>query len=103
MTRSADDVRHPVFARMYAMASPGVERRGAAAHRTEMLSGRLATAQSWLDRSGVWPRVGGGCHSARDTAAAIAASGFTIERTRRFDFPIGPVPVPHVIGVARRV
>jgi ubiquinone/menaquinone biosynthesis C-methylase UbiE len=209
---STDDVRHPLFARLYAMASPGVERKGAAAHRAEMLdgiagrvlelgagnglnfahypaavtevlavepepylrerataeaarapvaitvvpgiadalpaedgaydaavaslvlctvpdqaaalhelrrvvrsggalhfyehvvgTGRLATAQSWLDRSGVWPRFGGGCHSARDTAAAIAASGFRIERARRFDFPIGPVPVPHVIGVARRV
>jgi SAM-dependent methyltransferase len=211
VARSADDVRHPVFARLYAMASRGVERKGAAAHRTEMLdgiagrvlelgagnglnfaqypaavtevlavepepylraraeaeaaraavpiavvagladalpaddgafdaavaslvlctvpdqaaalyelhrvlrpggalhfyehvvgTGRLATAQSWLDRSGVWPHFGGGCHSARDTAAAIAASGFAIERARRFDFPIGPVPVPHVIGVARR-
>jgi SAM-dependent methyltransferase len=211
VTRSADDVRHPVFARFYAMASPGIERKGAATHRAEMLdgiagrvlelgagnglnfahypatvtevlaveperylrerataeaarapvpitvvpgladalpaedgafdaavaslvlctvpdqvaalaelrrvlrpggalhfyehvvgTGRLATAQSWLDRSGVWPHFVGGCHSARDTAAAIAASGFAIERARRFDFPIGPVPVPHVIGVARR-
>jgi len=211
VTRSADEVRHPVFARLYAMSSPAVERKGAAAHRTEMLegiagrvielgagnglnfahypaavtevlavepepylreraiaeaartavpitlvagladalpaedgafdaavaslvlctvpdqaaalaelrrvvrpggalhfyehvvgTGRLATAQGWLDRSGIWPRIGGGCHSARDTAAAIAASGFAIERARRFDFPIGPVPIPHVIGVARR-
>jgi hypothetical protein len=46
VTRSADDVRHPVFARMYAMASPGVERRGAAAHRTEMLDGIAAASSS---------------------------------------------------------
>jgi ubiquinone/menaquinone biosynthesis C-methylase UbiE len=209
--RAAGDVRHPVFARLYARASPGVERRGAAEHRAEMLtgiagrvlelgagnglnfahypaavtevlavepepylreratdaaaqapvsitvvagvadalpagdgafdaavaslvlctvpeqpaalaeihrvlrpggalhfyehvvgSGRLGTAQRWLDRTGVWPRLGGGCHAARDTAAAIEGAGFAIERCRRFDFPIGPVPVPHVIGVARR-
>jgi SAM-dependent methyltransferase len=209
--RAADDVRHPVFARLYARASPGVERKGAAEHRAEMLAGiagrvlelgagnglnfahypaavaevlavepepylreratdaaaqapvpitvvagvadalpagdgafdaavaslvlctvpdqgaalaeihrvlrpggalhfyehvvaggRLGTAQRWLDRSGVWPRLGGGCHGARDTAAAIEGAGFAIERCRRFDFPIGPVPVPHVIGVARR-
>jgi SAM-dependent methyltransferase len=209
--RAADDVRHPVFARLYARASPGVERKGAAEHRAEMLAGiagrvlelgagnglnfahypaavaevlavepepylreratdaaaqapvpitvvagvadalpagdgafdtavaslvlctvpdqgaalaeihrvlrpggalhfyehvvaggRLGTAQRWLDRSGVWPRLVGGCHGARDTAAAIEGAGFAIERCRRFDFPIGPVPVPHVIGVARR-
>src|SRR3954468_17692469 len=81
-----------------------VVRPGGALHFYEHVvgTGRLATAQSWLARSGVGPHLGGGCHSARDTAAAIAASGFAIERARRFDFPIGPVPVPHVIGVARR-
>jgi SAM-dependent methyltransferase len=209
--RTADDVRHPIFARLYALTSPGAERRGAAEHRAEMLAGiagrvlelgagnglnfahypaavtqvvavepepylreratseaadapvpvsvvagvadalpaqdgafdaavaslvlctvpdqaaalaelrrvlrpggalhfyehvagtgRVGAAQRWLDRSGIWPRVAGGCHSARDTAAAIAANGFAIERCRRFDFPIGPIPVPHVIGVARR-
>ena len=44
----------------------------------------------------------GGCHGARDTEAAIAASGLTIERVRRFDFKAGPVALPHIIGVARR-
>jgi SAM-dependent methyltransferase len=209
--RPAADIRHPIFARLYALASPGVERKGAAEHRTEMLAGiagrvlelgagnglnfahypravtevlavepepylrerataaathapvpvtvvagladalpaddgafdaavaslvlctvpdqaaalaelrriirpggtlhfyehvlgdgRLGAAQRRLDDWGVWPRVAGGCHGARDTAAAIARAGFTIERIRRFDFPVGPVPVPHVIGVARR-
>ena len=211
MIRPAADIRHPIFARLYALASPGVERKGAAEHRAEMLAGiaggvlelgagnglnfahypravtevlavepepylrerataaathapvpvtvvagladalpadddafdaavaslvlctvpdqaaalaelrriirpggtlhfyehvlgdgRLGAAQRRLDDWGVWPRVAGGCHGARDTAAAIARAGFTIERIRRFDFPVGPVPVPHVIGVARR-
>lgn len=51
-----------------------------------------------------WPRVGGGCHMARDTAPAIEAAGFEIERIDRFPFSPGvPVPpLPHIVGVARR-
>jgi ubiquinone/menaquinone biosynthesis C-methylase UbiE len=51
-----------------------------------------------------WPRVGGGCHLARDTAAAIERAGFTIESSERLSFtPGAPVPpLPHILGVARR-
>ena len=51
-----------------------------------------------------WPRVGGGCHLARNTGRAIEQAGFTIERSERFTFsPGAPVPpIPHVLGVARR-
>src|SRR5215211_6392452 len=51
-----------------------------------------------------WPHVGGGCHLARDTAAAIERAGFTIERSERFSFtPGAPIPpIPHILGVARR-
>jgi len=51
-----------------------------------------------------WPRVGGGCHLARDTAAAIEEAGFAIERSERFAFTPGPPipPIPHILGVARR-
>jgi SAM-dependent methyltransferase len=38
------------------------------------------------DRSGVWPALAAGCHLSRDTGAAIAAAGFTIERCDRFEF-----------------
>jgi ubiquinone/menaquinone biosynthesis C-methylase UbiE len=50
-----------------------------------------------------WPRVAGGCHMARDTAAAIERADFTIERSERFPFtPGAPVPsIPHILGVAR--
>ncbi|HEY7622729.1 MAG TPA: class I SAM-dependent methyltransferase, partial [Solirubrobacteraceae bacterium] len=41
------------------------------------------------DHSGLWPAIGGGCHPARDTAAAIEAAGFAIERCERFDFRAG--------------
>ena len=36
---STRPVRHPIFARLYARVSPGVERKGAAEHRDELLAG----------------------------------------------------------------
>ena len=51
----------------------------------------------------LWPYVAGGCHCNRDTEAAIAVAGFTIQQIRHFDFrPRGiSLPVtPHVIGTA---
>jgi SAM-dependent methyltransferase len=56
------------------------------------------------DRSGLWPALCGGCHVARDTAAAIEAAGFTIERCERFGFRAGALEpnIPHILGVARR-
>ena len=51
-----------------------------------------------------WPRVGGGCHLARDTTRAIEEAGFRIESSERFAFTPGPPvpPLPHILGVARR-
>ena len=60
-----------------------------------------ARAQALLDRSGAWPKLAGGCHCARDTAAAIAGAGFQIEGTH--DFNLGPgwsITNPHLLGVA---
>lgn len=65
---------------------------------------RLARWQRAVDRT-FWPRFFGGCHTGRDTAGAIAAAGFTIERRRdlRLESVPGFLPVvPHTIGVARR-
>ncbi len=63
-------------------------------------------AARWQDRLDVvWPRLFGGCHTSRDTAAVIAASGWSIDRQRDFSFAQGrgPNPVaPHVIGRAIR-
>lgn len=53
----------------------------------------------------VWPLLLGGCHTGRDTVAAIAAAGFHVERVDRFRFPeSGPTTptIPHVLGVAVR-
>ena len=66
----------------------------------------LARLQRLLDRL-FWPRVGGGCHCARDTPAAIERAGFTIEASRRFRFKPSPMiglwTAPHILGVARRI
>ena len=62
----------------------------------------MPTYRTGEHRSGIWPRVAGGCHCARDTVAAIEVAGFGIERVN--DFGLGPswgITHPHVIGVAR--
>jgi ubiquinone/menaquinone biosynthesis C-methylase UbiE len=61
-----------------------------------------STVQRRLDSSGVWPRLGAGCHLSRDTLAAIEEAGFTIERVRRFSNGRGPLGLPFVLGCARR-
>lgn len=64
-----------------------------------------AGAQRLLDRT-VWPAFSGGCHTGRDTAAAIAVAGFAVERLERFRFPDSWVPsptAPQVLGVAVRL
>jgi ubiquinone/menaquinone biosynthesis C-methylase UbiE len=61
-----------------------------------------AALQQGLDRSGIWPLMGAGCHLTRDTEASIRAAGFGIERLRRFGVGPGPVAVPHIAGIARR-
>jgi rhodanese-related sulfurtransferase/ubiquinone/menaquinone biosynthesis C-methylase UbiE len=64
-------------------------------------SPRKARVQRALDRSGVWPRLAGGCHSARDTRSAITAAGFAIDRAR--ELTVGPrwgLTNPHVLGRA---
>ena len=57
-----------------------------------------------LDRSGLWPRLAGGCHPARDTAGAIASAGFEIESCERFMFAANRFEpsIPHILGVAHR-
>jgi SAM-dependent methyltransferase len=63
---------------------------------------RKARVQERLDRSGLWPRMGGGCHCSRDTVAAIEAEGLHVERIRTLT--VGPSwshTNPHVLGVAR--
>jgi AhpD family alkylhydroperoxidase len=58
--------------------------------------------QAGLDRSGIWPQLGAGCHLARDTVGAIVAAGFTVERVRRFSSGPGTLGIPFVLGRAVR-
>ena len=64
----------------------------------------LALSQRAVDWA-FWPRAFGGCHTARDTPAAIQAAGFEVEDQRRMW--VNPVPIafpvaPHAIGRAHR-
>ena len=62
---------------------------------------RFARVQRLADP--VWTRFAGGCHVDRDTAGAIEANGFNIERMRRFSFSISMMDrlaSPQIVGVA---
>ncbi|MEU5784860.1 class I SAM-dependent methyltransferase [Micromonospora lupini] len=48
--------------------------------------GRLRRFQRLSDAT-VWPRLFAGCHTGRDTTAAIRTAGFAIDELRRFRFP----------------
>lgn len=66
-------------------------------------NGRLAMLQRLLDAT-IWPRLFGGCHTTRDTEAALVAAGFTIEERERFSMrpTLLATPVaPRILGRAR--
>lgn len=56
-----------------------------------------------VDHSGLWPRIAGGCHPARDTTAAISRGGFEIETCERLMFAVSRFEpsIPHILGTAR--
>jgi ubiquinone/menaquinone biosynthesis C-methylase UbiE len=65
---------------------------------------RLARLQRLLDAT-FWPRLFAGCHTARDTEAALLASGFAIEERERFSVrpTLLATPVaPRILGRARK-
>jgi SAM-dependent methyltransferase len=60
-----------------------------------------AVVQHGLDRTRIWPLIGGGCHCSRDTVAAIEAAGFEVRRVRSYAMGPGWTHTnPHVLGVA---
>ncbi|MFI7282528.1 class I SAM-dependent methyltransferase [Micromonospora chersina] len=64
----------------------------------------LRRAQRVADAT-LWPLCCAGCHTARDTVAAIRAADFTVVELDRFRFPPTGVPgpaSPHVLGTAVR-
>jgi ubiquinone/menaquinone biosynthesis C-methylase UbiE len=67
-------------------------------------AGRMAQIQRAVDGT-FWPHAFGGCHTARDTVAAVAAAGFEIERDERLRLRSIPKFIPiatHALGTARR-
>ncbi|GAA1953256.1 class I SAM-dependent methyltransferase [Catenulispora subtropica] len=67
-------------------------------------SPKMRQVQRVLDRT-VWPLFSGGCHTGRDTAAAIAAAGFELTDLDNFLFPESRLPLPaaaHILGTAVR-
>ncbi len=65
---------------------------------------RMRRAQRFVDRT-FWPRAFGGCHTHRDTVAAIVAAGFELQEDRRMRMESIPSFVPvttHALGSARR-
>ena len=63
----------------------------------------LGVAQRVADAT-VWPRLYGGCRTARDPLGAIRTAGFRVEQHRYLHYPQRPtVPAsPHVLGQASR-
>lgn len=57
--------------------------------------------QAGLDAT-VWPHLFGGCHTGRDTVAAVQDAGFTFTELERFAFPDGSrLPMsPAILGTA---
>ncbi|MGI8329756.1 class I SAM-dependent methyltransferase [Actinomadura scrupuli] len=64
----------------------------------------LHRIQRLLDAT-VWPTLGGGCHTGRDTEAAITNAGFVIERLDRLSSAATQIPFPaspQILGIAVR-
>jgi ubiquinone/menaquinone biosynthesis C-methylase UbiE len=58
----------------------------------------------FVDHSGLWPRIAGGCHPARDTTTAIQDAGFDIATIDRIPFAASAIEpsIPHILGIARK-
>jgi ubiquinone/menaquinone biosynthesis C-methylase UbiE len=91
-----------VLAELHRVVRPGGQLRFL--EHVEAGTPGLRRVQHLLDAT-IWPALLGGCHTGRDTAAAIASAGFTIERLDEFRFPPSrwsTPATPHVSGVAVR-
>ncbi|MEV7965969.1 methyltransferase domain-containing protein [Sphaerisporangium sp. NPDC088356] len=85
---------------IYRVLKPGGQLRFLEHVRAD--STALIRVQRLLD-AGVWPRMAGGCHTGRDSAAAIERAGFTMEHLERFLFAGIRTPVTFfILGTASR-
>ncbi|MEX2587017.1 MAG: methyltransferase domain-containing protein [Actinomycetota bacterium] len=91
------------LAELYRVIGPGGQLRFYE-HVAAEPPGVLGRVQKVADAT-LWPRLFGGCHTGRDTVAAITEAGFVIEELDRFRFPAGGPPQPaspHVLGRATK-
>jgi ubiquinone/menaquinone biosynthesis C-methylase UbiE len=89
------------LAELHRVLRPGGELRFFEHVRADTIG--LARVQRLADL--VWPTLVGGCHTSRDTLAAITTAGFEVASLQRFRFPESRLPQPagpHVLGVAYR-
>lgn len=66
--------------------------------------GGLVTVQRIADAT-LWPLFAGGCHTGRDTVAAVRSAGFTIDTVESFRFPPSQIQLPaspHVLATATK-
>ncbi|MFN2494864.1 MAG: class I SAM-dependent methyltransferase [Pseudonocardiaceae bacterium] len=87
---------------MYRVVRPGGQLRFL--EHVRAARGPLRHVQHLVDTT-CWPLLFGGCHTGRDTVAAVTAAGFTLQHLERFRVPATGVPhpaSPHVLGTAIR-
>lgn len=93
---------HAVLAELHRILQPGGQLRFF--EHVQADSPAMRRLQRVLDAT-VWPLLNGGCHTGRDTQAALTAAGFTLTDVDRFAFPETRIPLPvatHILGTAVR-
>ena len=94
--------QHAALRELHRVLRPGGQLRFFEHVRAETAG--LQRFQHVLD-STIWPSLMGGCHTGRDTHAAIERAAFSIERLERLQVPDAQLPIPtapHIIGTASR-
>ncbi|MFI2431310.1 class I SAM-dependent methyltransferase [Streptomyces sp. NPDC018693] len=93
---------HAALAELHRVLRPGGQLRFFEHVQAE--SPAMRRVQRALDAT-IWPRLMGGCHTGRDSRAALTAAGFTLTTADTFPFPDTRVPSPaatHILGTAVR-